>query len=112
MLPLLLLLPAFAGPVPVKPSLPEGAAARLGTPDLRHGGVVRCLAFSLDGKRLASASHDGTVSVWEVPTGKEALRLLGHEADVTCVVWLDGKHVASGSGDGTVRVWAAAGPTA
>jgi WD40 repeat protein len=112
MLPLLLLLPAFAGPVPVKPSLPEGAIARLGTPNFRHGGVIRSLAFSPNGKQLASASHDGSISVWAVPSGHEVLRLLGHEADVTCVVWLDGKHIASGSSDGTVRIWATTGKIA
>src|SRR4051812_13691687 len=101
----LLFVVALAGPVaaPVTP-------ARLGTADLRHGGVVRSLAFSPDGKLLASAGHDRLVSLWSVATGKELARCAGHEADVTCVSWSpDGRTLVSGADDGTVRLWDAAG---
>src|SRR5262249_22815113 len=50
--------------------LPEGAIARFGTSRLRHVAPVLSLAFSPDGKRLASGSRDGTVAVWDVATGK------------------------------------------
>ncbi len=36
------------------------------------------VAFSPDGKRLASASQDGTVKVWDAATGQEILTLKGH----------------------------------
>ena len=42
-----------------------------------HTGDVRSVAFSPDGKRLASASGDGTVKVWDAATGQEILTSRG-----------------------------------
>src|SRR5262249_19086889 len=42
-----------------------------------HTGTVERLAFSHDGKTLASASHDGTVRLWDVPSGKDIATLKG-----------------------------------
>lgn len=50
--------------------LPEGAVARLGTLRFRHGNYVHDLAYSPDGKLLASVASDG-LRVWEAATGKE-----------------------------------------
>lgn len=108
----LLLLIAQAAPPATDDPLPRGALARLGSPRLRHGGTIRALAFSLDGKSLASASHDRTVSVWDAATGQERLRLTGHEFDVTCLAWLSGARLASGAADGSVRIWSTTGPAA
>ena len=67
------------------------------------------MAFSPDGKRLASASYDETVKVWDAATGQETLTLKGHTSAVTSVAFSpDGKRLASASGDGTVKVWDAA----
>ncbi|MBI5757629.1 MAG: protein kinase, partial [Planctomycetales bacterium] len=64
------------------------------------------VAFSADGKRLASASHDGTVKVWDAMSGQEALTLKGHTDWVNSVAFsADGKRLASASRDGTVKVW-------
>src|SRR3954471_7193777 len=58
--------------------LPDGAVARLGTVRWRQAGTLSCVAFSADGKILASGSRDGQVYLWEVATGKELRRLTGH----------------------------------
>jgi hypothetical protein len=70
---------------------------------------VRSLAWSPDGKRLATASDDGTVKVWQVSGGREVCTLMGHTNSVIAVSWSpDGERLASGSSDGTAKVWEAA----
>ncbi|MBI5760743.1 MAG: SUMF1/EgtB/PvdO family nonheme iron enzyme [Planctomycetales bacterium] len=71
-----------------------------------HTGVVLSVAFSADGKRLASASYDQTVKVWDAMTGQETLTLNGHTKRVESVAFSsDGTRLASASFDGTVKVW-------
>jgi WD40 repeat protein/serine/threonine protein kinase len=71
-----------------------------------HSGMVASVAFSPDGKRLASASADKTVKVWETATGHETLTLKGHTDLVASVAFSpDGKRLASASADKTVKVW-------
>ncbi len=74
-----------------------------------HIGEVTSVAFSPDGKRLASASKDKTVRVWDLATGHVALTLKRHTDDVWSVAFSpDGKRLASASWDQTVKVWDAA----
>lgn len=54
--------------------LPYPAVARFGTVRLRHGQWVRSVAFSPEGKELASSSFDGTIRYWDPKTGKELRR--------------------------------------
>jgi WD40 repeat protein/serine/threonine protein kinase len=72
-----------------------------------HQGGIMDLAFSPDGTRLASASIDGTVKVWDATTGQEALTLRGHSSEVPSVAFSpDGRRLASaGFQDQKVKVW-------
>ena len=66
---------------------------------------VESVAFSPNGKKLAAASHDKTVKVWDVATAKRST-LQGHTHAVYSVAFSsDGKTLASASGDKTVRLW-------
>jgi len=74
-----------------------------------HSWGVTSVAFSHDDKRLASASSDNTVKVWDAASGKCLQTLEGHSDWVTSVAFShDDKHLASASGDNTVKVWDAA----
>jgi WD40 repeat protein len=85
--------------------LPPGALVRMGTVRFRHGYIVQCLAFSPDGKVLASGSEDCTVRLWDVQTGKEIRRITWHTGRVESVAFSpDGKVLASCGQDGTVRL--------
>src|SRR2546427_3907116 len=70
---------------------------------LQHADLVNTVAFSPDGKRLASGSADGIVKLWDAATGQELLTLKGHTDIVFSVAFSpDGKRLASGSLDRTV----------
>ena len=71
-----------------------------------HRDSVRSVAFSPDGRTLASGSLDGTIRLWEAETGEHIRTLTGHTDEVYSVSFSpDGGTLASGSGDGTILLW-------
>ena len=93
---------------------PAGPIGRDGLGPLRRSPVA-----SLDGHKvrfapslsrpmgtLATASEDGEVKLWDVPSGRERARLLGHSDTVTCLAFSpQGAILATGSLDTTVKLW-------
>ncbi len=71
---------------------------------------IRDVAVSRDGSRIATASADHKVKVWDSGTGENLLTLEGHMSYVESVAFSpDGQHLVSGSLDNTVRMWNIAG---
>ncbi len=74
-----------------------------------HTAYLAAVAFSPDGRTLASGSNDRTLRLWDTATGEQRHVCAGHDDQVCAVAFApDGKTVASASWDGTVRLWAVA----
>src|SRR5262245_25986391 len=71
-----------------------------------HKDTLDAVAFSPDGKQLATGGADDNVMIWDAMSGELLATLKGHEDSVLGVAFSpDGKSLASASADNTVRVW-------
>ncbi|KAK3614744.1 hypothetical protein LTR22_027677 [Elasticomyces elasticus] len=91
--------------VTVKPAVDEDWSACIQTLE-GHSGGVRSVVFSADSSRLASASNDKTVKIWDASSGQCLRTLEGHSGAVISVVFsADSSRLASASWDKTVKIW-------
>jgi WD40 repeat protein len=69
-------------------------------------GIVFAIAYSADGKYMATGHGDGVISLWDVSTGQEILNCAGHNGRVYSLAFSPTSDVlASGSDDQAVRLW-------
>ena len=79
--------------------------ASIDAPDAGHRDTILQVAFDPAGIRLASASLDGTVRIWDVSRKVTTATLAGHQGGVNGLAWLDANRVVTGDSGGVVRAW-------
>ncbi len=74
-----------------------------------HTQTVNQVAFSPDGKMIATGSDDNTIRLWDAQTGRPIRTLSGHQGRVTRIAFSpDSTWLISGADDNTIRRWNAA----
>ena len=85
---------------------PFGTSIYSYSPNVSIPHAVFIVAWSRNGKRIASAWQDNTARVWDATTLHNLLQYTRHSDEVKSVAWSpDNTQIASGSKDTTVRVW-------
>jgi WD40 repeat protein len=91
--------------ITIRPAMSDGWSACLQTLE-GHSSIVNSVAFSHNSIRLASASADSTVRIWDTSSGACLQTLKGHSSDVSSVAFShDSTRLASASYDSNVKIW-------
>jgi WD40 repeat protein len=93
--------------LPYQPvGLPEHTLRVIGNLRLRHAREINAVAYSPDGTKLATASTDGTIKIWDLGNGHELFTFMGHSEKVRCLAWSgDGRTMASAGSEKQILVW-------
>lgn len=70
-----------------------------------HGGIVRAVAVSPDGRRVVTGSFDYSARLWDFAEQTETFALEGHAGPVNAVAFVGSARAASASDDGSAIVW-------
>lgn len=88
------------------PTLSDGGTPRILWKAGGHSREINAVAFTPDGRIVASASDDGSIKLWRVSNGALLRTLIGHNEDVHSIAFTpDGRTLVSGGDDATVRIW-------
>ncbi|MCG5435389.1 nSTAND1 domain-containing NTPase [Micromonospora foliorum] len=96
---------------PITPLIERALMSALAFSHLRrvlsgHTDTVRSIAWSPDGRLIATGSRDNSIRVWDPDSGRTIAEFTGHDAMVEAIAWApDSRRVASGSRDRTVKLW-------
>jgi WD40 repeat protein len=75
-------------------------------PQIEETDRITSISISSNGRHLVTSGYDRTIRLWDITSGREVRKFLGHQSTVAAVRFSkDGKFIVSGSADKTIRIW-------